>query len=95
MNYDELPGAELVVPGLADLEAGRLTVEALVVAVGRPRLTGLGVHVPPGPADASGALYDKLCELHGDGAHAAYNGLLRRLVSFERALDHRRTRDAA
>jgi hypothetical protein len=42
-----LPGSELIAQGLSDLEAGRLSIPALLVLVGEPRLTRLGLHVPP------------------------------------------------
>jgi hypothetical protein len=90
-----LPGAELVAPGLADLERGELTIAALVVAIGRPRLSGLGVAVPPGPPEPEHRLFRALQATHGDGAHAAYNALIRRLVSFERALERSIARPAS
>jgi hypothetical protein len=36
----------------------------------------------PHPEDA---LFDRLEETHGDGAHSRYNALIRRMVSFARA----------
>jgi hypothetical protein len=86
-DLQTLPGAELVLPGLRDIAAGRLdTVEALLVAIGSPRLRRLGFDLPDAfPLLPEHALYHKLCELHGDTAHSRYNGLGRRLVSFERA----------
>ena len=84
------PGAELVVPGLRDLHAGRVTTEALVVAVGASRLRALGFDVPPTEAGPEHRLYRHLVEREGDNAHSAYNALVRRLVSFERAMDGRR-----
>ena len=87
-NLENLPGAELVLPGLQDIAEGRLeTIEALLVAVGSPRLRRLGFDLPEVyPVLPEHALYQKLCEIHGDSAHSRYNGLSRRLVSFERAL---------
>ena len=86
----ELPGADLVARGIADLATGRLTREALLVLVGRPRLEALGVLIPPEPAGEAAPemlLYELLTREHGDGAHSAYNALIRRLVSYERALE--------
>jgi hypothetical protein len=40
------------------------------------------------PADAELELYRMLCQAGGD-AYSRYNALLRRLVSFEQALDRR------
>jgi hypothetical protein len=35
-DLDRLPGAEIVLPGIADLEAGRETVNALAVRLAAP-----------------------------------------------------------
>ncbi len=91
--FDGLPGGDLVRAGLRDLATGRETVEALLVAVGAPRLRLCGLTVPdpprPGPRQAASPehrLYLRLAEDGADSAHARYNALVRRLVSFERAL---------
>ena len=83
---DALPGADLVRRGMADLAAGRETPEALLVSIGAPRLRGAGLEVPAPFPDAGHRLYLLLAKDHGDGAHSQYNALVRRLVSFERAL---------
>ena len=83
-----LPGAELVTKGLADLAAGRDSVEARLVAIGAPRLRALGFSVPDSQRPEH-ALYRLLEHAHGNGAHSAYNALVRRLVSFERAMEGR------
>jgi hypothetical protein len=80
------PGADLVEQGLADLEAGRDSEAALLVSIGAPRLTQLGVALPRTIPDAEHRLYLLLSERDADGAHSRYNALVRRLVSFERAL---------
>lgn len=81
-----LPGAELVENGLADLAAGRETVASLLVSIGAPRLRQLGIEVSnPIPA-AEHRLYRLLSDSTEDDAHSRYNALIRRLVSFERAL---------
>lgn len=80
-----LPGEELVVEGLADLGRGELTVAALLVAIGAPRLRELGHPVPDVPDRPELRLYALLAQEHGDAAHSRYNALVRRLVSFERA----------
>lgn len=87
---DDVPGNELVEAGLADLERGELTVEALLVAVGAPRLRALGVPVPEAPSQPELALYEAVGRLHPDDAHSRYNALIRRLVSYERELERRR-----
>lgn len=90
---DDVPGNKLVEAGLADLERGEMTVEALLVAVGAPRLRTLGLPVPETPATAGQpelALYQTIGRLHPDDAHSRYNALIRRLVSYERELERRR-----
>src|SRR3990172_195643 len=44
---DGVPGGDLVARGIADLEEGLETVPALLVSIGRARLLGLGISVPP------------------------------------------------
>lgn len=44
-----LPGADLVVTGLADLDRGVESVESLLVSIGALRLRQLGFAVPLGP----------------------------------------------
>jgi hypothetical protein len=44
---ENLPGADLVERGLADLDAGRETAEALLVSIGAPRLHSAGIDLPP------------------------------------------------
>jgi hypothetical protein len=85
-----LPGAELVVSGTAALARGERTIEALLVAVGAPRLRRLGIHLPSAdrlPEAPELALYHAVGAAHPRDAHARYNALIRRLVSFERALE--------
>ena len=74
--------------GLADLREGRSTVSALLVAIGSPRLRRSGIPVPE--CDSLGAehrLYEMLARSDPDSAHSRYNALIRRLVSFERAIE--------
>lgn len=85
MDLSGLPGADIVELGIADLEAGRETVFALLVAIGAPRLIGLGFDLPSLPSHPEHRLYALLTEEGIDSAHGRYNSLIRRLVSFERA----------
>ena len=83
-----LPGEELVRKGLVDLNAGELTAEACLVSIASPRLRqrgllSVGLALVP---DAELVLYQLLGKAEGD-AYSRYNSLLRRLVSFEHALD--------
>ncbi len=87
MSYAGLPAAELVDAGLADLAKRVESIPALLVAVGAPRLRELGVAVPAITIAApEHRLYQALAASDPDSAHSRYNALLRRLVSFERAL---------
>jgi len=93
------PGEELITRGLSDHAAGRETVESLLVHIGWPRLAAVGlVNGMSAPEVrkpfAEERLYQLLCATHGRNAYAAYNSLLRRLVSFENAMDHRHRRMA-
>jgi hypothetical protein len=81
----ELPGADLIVRGAADLEAGHESVEALLVSIGAPRLRSAGIELSTPIASPEHKLYALLAREKGDAAHSAYNALIRRLVSFERA----------
>jgi hypothetical protein len=85
-DWTELPGADLVREGLDDLRAGRKTAAAFLVAAGAPRLRRLGIDVPSVEAPEH-RLYDLLADEEPDSAHSRYNALVRRLVSFERALE--------
>ncbi|KAF0242248.1 MAG: hypothetical protein FD180_4010 [Planctomycetota bacterium] len=84
---DNLPGADLVKKGIQDLQEGRLTVESLLVSVGARRIRESGVEVPPGLATPEERLYELVAGSHGDDAHSQYNALIRRLISFEQALE--------
>src|SRR5688572_8437224 len=92
---DALPGADLIRKGLADLDNGVESIEALLVLVGAPRLRRLGFDVADTPYFPEDRLYAALARVHGDGAHSQYNALIRRLVSFERAAERMKTRIAA
>jgi hypothetical protein len=82
-----LPGAELIEEGLRDLSARIESVPSLLVSIGAPRLTRMGIVVPPAGPKPEHRLYGLLQAAHGDAAHGRYNALVRRLVSFERALE--------
>lgn len=92
-ELERLPGAEIVLPGIDDLEAGRDTVNALAV---RTAATRLGVHELIGDADAeepaAHRLYLRLGDELGNNAHSRYNAILARVASFARAAGHARAR---
>jgi hypothetical protein len=83
-----LPGSDLVLKGLRDLEAGVESAESLLVLVGAPKLRSLGVDVPVlrHATSPEHRLYARLEAVDSASAHSRYNALVRRLVSFERAL---------
>jgi hypothetical protein len=86
-HWDALPGAELIRQGLLDSAAGRESIPALLVSIGAARLARAGIVVAHPLTKPEPRLYDLLEKEHGDGAHSKYNGLLRRLMSFERSLE--------
>jgi hypothetical protein len=86
-RWAELPGAELILAGLDDLKAGRETCEAFLVSIGAPRLRRSGVDIPTAIPDPEHGLYQLLAIDEPDSAHGRYNAMIRRLVSFERALE--------
>jgi hypothetical protein len=79
-----LPGSDLVERGVADLNAGRESTEALLVSIGASRLRSLGIGLPSPIEFPEHKLYLRLAHETGDAAHSTYNALIRRLVSFER-----------
>ncbi|MHB1537571.1 MAG: hypothetical protein ACYCUM_04570 [Solirubrobacteraceae bacterium] len=84
----DFPGSEIVSVGLADIEAGRETPSAMLVAMAAPRLRRVGVAVPELAIERpSHRLYELLSE-EGPGAHSRYNALVGRVVSFARASEH-------
>ena len=90
-----LPGADLFVSGLDDLRNGDFTENALLVLIASPRLRGLGFAVPERTDIArpyEHQLYSLLEETHGEAAYSRYGSLIRRIVSFSRACDHRAIR---
>jgi hypothetical protein len=86
MFPDDLPGADLIREGLSHLSEGRESAQAMLVSIGAPRLRQLGVDLPRTIPEPEERLFDQLTAEFGDAAHGRYNALVRRLVSFERAL---------
>lgn len=84
-SLETLPGASLVKQGAEDLLGGQESAEALLVSIGAPRLRAVGVELPSPISSPEHKLYLLLAREKGDAAHSAYNALIRRLVSFERA----------
>jgi len=87
------PGGDLVAQGLDDLSRHLYSEEALLVLVAGPRLTGLGFSIPvvdDVPEPYEHALYSLIEAESPKRAHAAYNALIRRIVSFAQANDSRK-----
>lgn len=83
-----LPGADLIAAGLAALERGERTKEALLVALGAPRLRDIGLEVPrlaDRITEPNLELYARVRQTGGD--HFDYNALLGRLSSFADAAE--------
>jgi len=85
MQRRVLPGSDFIEQGLDDLSRGVGSMAALLVSIGAPRLTRLGLHIPDPLPDPERALYELLRKADADSAHSRYNALVRRLVIFERA----------
>jgi hypothetical protein len=86
-SYEAMPGGDRVRKGIEDLGRGAVSVEALLVSIGAARIDRAGVPVPAPLPDPEHRLYLHLAQVHGDDAHSRYNALIRKLVSFERALE--------
>ena len=92
----EIPGQELIEAGIAAIERGEWTVEALLVAIGAPRLRFIGLRLPDlqdAPAHPELALYHALGDIHPDDTHSRYNALIRRLVSYEQEMERRKSQE--
>jgi hypothetical protein len=89
-----LPGEELFSQGLADLLQGHVTDCSLLVLIAAPRLKRLGLEIPnrcfPQPYEHQ--LYARLADRLGTAAHSHYNSLIRRIVSYARALEQEQSR---
>jgi hypothetical protein len=87
-----LPGEDLVVQGLKDLQTNSITEHALLLLIAGPRLRPLGIDIPQilSSRPFEHQLYDLLAERLGDAAHSHYNSLLRRIDSYAHALERER-----
>ena len=78
-----LPGADLIEAGIAALDRGERTIEALLVALAAERLREIGLTIPQAADYITApnlALYAAV--RHAGGDHFEYNALLGRLSSF-------------
>jgi len=96
MNLNELPGAEIILPGLSDLRSGESkTIGALLIAIpterfaiASTRLTEAGLDIPKDhlSPEPELTLYANLQDQRDD-AYVYYNALLNQLNSFCNALE--------
>jgi hypothetical protein len=89
VELNELPGSELILPGLEDLCHGRNnTIGALLIAIASIRLTQAGLDIPKVPlaSEPELTLYAHL-QNERDDAYSYYNALLNSLNSFCCALE--------
>ncbi len=86
----DLPGAERILQGVSDHQENRHTIPSCLVRIARPRLSkaGLMEASPQHDTHAELDLYQLLAS-EGNQAHSRYNALIRELISFEHALEHR------
>src|SRR4051794_40443134 len=84
-----LPGAALVQEGLGDLQEGRRTIAACLVAIARNRFERAGL-LPPSAGrellEPERELY-QLLRTEGGDAYPRYKALVRELVSFTQTLE--------
>lgn len=87
---DGLPGAERIREGLRDYRENRHTLSACLVRIARRRLVKAGLIEDSREHDINAELdLYQLMSHEGNQAHSRYNALVRELISFEHALDHR------
>jgi hypothetical protein len=89
MNLNELPGSEIILPGLSDLHSGESnTIGALLIAIASTRLSEAGLDIPKDhlAPEPELTLYANLQDKQED-AYIYYNALLNQLNSFCNALE--------
>jgi hypothetical protein len=89
MELNELPGSELILPGLEDLYHGRNnTIGSLLISIASIRLIAAGLDIPQESlaSEPELALYNYL-QIDREDAYSYYNSLLNSLNSFCAALE--------
>lgn len=88
-EWTGFPFGDTIQEGLRDLERygeRAETIPALIVSIGAPKLSFLGIQVPATVSRPERKLYDCIEKNYPDrNPHSFYNSLIRRLVSFEHA----------
>jgi hypothetical protein len=96
-DLSHLPGGERIQKGLNDhLTGSPETIDGLLLSIAHTILRDLGVPIPldtPTP-EPELALYEALGRTDVPDPYAAYNALLRELISFRRALEREVYADA-
>lgn len=92
MNPDlmNLPGADIIDQGIRDLETSRLTIPALLVCIGKPRLENAGLPTPKHSKFVREPELKLYALINQEGyldPYSYYNSLLRLLISFAQALE--------
>jgi len=92
--FDGMPGAARMLEGLRDYHSGRHSIPACLVRMAMPRLQRAGLinTAQLHDADAELELYQLVSASEGPRSYSRYNALVRELISFEHALDHRLAR---
>jgi len=86
----DLPGTALIQQGLQDYHAKLHTMPSCLVRMARRRLVRAGLIEASSGHDINAELdLYHLLSHEGNQAHSRYNALVRELISFEHALDHR------
>jgi len=86
----DLPGSERIQEGLRDYHDNRHTLSSCLVRMARRRLARAGLMEASSRHDINAELdLYHLLSHEGNQAHSRYNALVRELISFEHALDHR------
>ena len=91
-DLSSLPGSEFILKGISDRDEGLLTAESLLIEIGQYRLSKWIECIPAPLTDrtdewAEIRLYNFLCDSGVIDPYRYYNSLLRKLVSFEQALE--------
>jgi len=88
VDLSPYPGGEFIRQGLNHLAQGIESEAALLVLIGAPRLRQPALEIPDATDEPpKHRLYELLSRSDQDSAHSRYNALIRRLVSFERAVE--------
>jgi hypothetical protein len=88
-DLQHLPGSELLLQGIDDLNSGQLTVPGLLLLSAATRLRAYGIAIPQVDLKGEPAahlFYELLCKENGKSAYSLYNSYRRRLVSLLRVL---------